>query len=257
LLKVRQLSSFYGPIQVLRDVSLDVAGGEAVAVLGPNGAGKSTLLRSISGLLRARKGSITYQGHEIAQHPPHAVVKLGIVHVPEGRRIFSQLSVTENLLMGAYTVSDQMEVREHLEFVFSLFPDLAEKKGQLGGELSGGQQQMLAVGRALMGRPSLLLLDEPSLGLSPIMVERLGETIASIRRDLGTSILIVEQNAGLAMELASRIYVMETGRITLSGATGEISTEQLRAAYLGQGSPARQPDGALPPAPAPDTIDNR
>jgi branched-chain amino acid transport system ATP-binding protein len=235
LLEVADLSSSYGPIRVLRHVSLEVQPGEAVAVLGPNGAGKSTLMRAISGLVKSRRGSIHYQGHEITRHAPHTIVRLGITHVPEGRRIFTQMTVVENLLMGAYTIDGRREVHEHMKFIFSLFPDLAQKKTQLGGELSGGQQQMLAIGRALMGRPTLLLLDEPSLGLSPIMVEQLGKTISTIRNDLGTSILLVEQNAGLAMELASRIYVMQTGQITMSGPTGEISQEALRRAYLGHG----------------------
>ena len=233
MLEVRQLSARHGPIQALRDVSLDVATGEAVAVLGPNGAGKSTLLRSISGLMKA-KGSIRFNGEEIVGRRPESIVRLGIVHVPEGRRIFTQMTVLENLLLGAYTCEDGASQREHLEFVYTLFPDLAQKKSQLGGELSGGQQQMLAIGRALMGRPSLLLLDEPSLGLSPILVEQVGETVAAIRKDLGTSILIVEQNAGLALEMASRVYVMQSGGIALSAPTDKISIEQIRQAYLGQ-----------------------
>ena len=233
MLDVQQLSSFYGPIQALREISLQVGPGEAVAVLGPNGAGKSTLLRSISSLVKPRHGSITYQGREIAGSSPDAIVRLGIVHVPEGRRIFTQMTVLENLMMGAFTRDDPKSVKERLNFVYGLFPDMDEKKGQLGGELSGGQQQMLAIGRALMSVPSLLLLDEPSLGLSPIMVEQLGSAIADIRERLGTSILLVEQNAGLALEMASRVYVMQTGRIVLSGATDEISIDEIRQAYLG------------------------
>ncbi len=234
MLEIRELNGFYGLAQVLRDVSLQVDTGEAVAVLGPNGAGKSTLLRCISGLSKSLKGSIQYNGREIAGHTPHAIVKLGIVQVPEGRRIFAQLTVLENLMMGAFTRGDHKAINEDLDFVFSMFPDLNQKKGQNGGELSGGQQQMLAIGRALMSRPSLLLLDEPSLGLSPIMVEQLGEAIAAIRSDLGMSVLLVEQNAGLAMEMASRIYVMQTGQLIMSSPTGEISIEQIGQAYLGQ-----------------------
>jgi branched-chain amino acid transport system ATP-binding protein len=233
LLEVRQLNSFYGAIQALRDVSMQIDEGEAVAVLGPNGAGKSTLLRSISGLVPRKHGSITYQGQEIGTRAPHHIVKLGIVHVPEGRRIFTQMTVLENLLMGGFTCDDATLVKNQLDFVLTMFPDLAEKRHQLGGELSGGQQQMLAIGRGLMSRPAVLLLDEPSLGLSPIMVEQLGSVIASIRHDLGTTVLLVEQNAGLALELANRIYVMQTGRIVLSGTTEEISAAQLREAYLG------------------------
>ncbi len=233
MLEVRQLNSFYGAIQALRDVSLQINEGEAVAVLGPNGAGKSTLLRSISGLVPRKHGTITYKGQEIAARAPHHIVKLGIVHVPEGRRIFTQMTVLENLLMGGFTCDDAALVKNQLDFVLTLFPDLAEKRHQLGGELSGGQQQMLAIGRGLMSRPTVLLLDEPSLGLSPIMVEQLGTVVASIRHDLGTTVLLVEQNAGLALELADRVYVMQTGRIVLSGTTAEISAAQLREAYLG------------------------
>ncbi len=233
MLKIRQLSSFYGPIQALREVSLDVDSGEAVAVLGPNGAGKSTLLRTISGLVKPRSGSILYREHEIVGRSTHAIVKLGIVHVPEGRRIFTQMTVLENLMMGAFTRDNKKDIEEHLEFVYEFFPDLAEKRRQLGGELSGGQQQMLAIGRALMSEPSLLLLDEPSLGLSPIMVEQLGKTITAIRQDLGMSIMLVEQNAGLALELTGHVYVMQAGRVVLSGATDEVSIEEIRQAYLG------------------------
>jgi branched-chain amino acid transport system ATP-binding protein len=234
LLKVERISSFYGPIQALREVSLEVGAGEAVAVLGPNGAGKSTLLHTISGLMKSRQGSIKYKGREIAGHSPHSIVRLGIVHVPEGRRIFSQMTVLENLMMGAFTRDDGRSINEDLNFVYSLFPDLGQKKGQLGGELSGGQQQMLAIGRALMGRPSLLLLDEPSLGLSPILVEQMGKAIADVRQRLGMSILLVEQNVWLAMEMASHIYVMQSGRVALSGSTEEISIQEIGQAYLGR-----------------------
>ena len=233
MLEIDRLSGFYGPIQALRDVSLQVAAGEAIAVLGPNGAGKSTLLHCISGLVKARHGSIRYEGREIASLAPHNIVRLGIVQVPEGRRIFTQMTVLENLMMGAFTHDDSRSINEHLDFVFSLFPDLAQKKAQLGGELSGGQQQMLAIGRALMARPSLLLLDEPSLGLSPLLVEQLGEAISAIRHDLGMSLLLVEQNVGLALEMASHVYVIQTGCIALNGPTEEISIDDVRRAYLG------------------------
>lgn len=233
MLKVEGLNSFYGPIQALRDVSLHVETGEAVGILGPNGAGKSTLLRTISGLLKPKQGSIEYEGRDIAGVPPHSVVKLGIAHVPEGRRIFTQLTVMENLLMGAFSRSDKNEINEDLDFTFSLFPDLKEKKGQLGGELSGGQQQMLAFGRALMSRPSLLLLDEPSLGLSPLLVEQLSLAPDAIRDRLGMSLLLVEQNVGLAMDMVTRFYVMQTGTIVMDGTTDDISPEQIRQAYLG------------------------
>jgi branched-chain amino acid transport system ATP-binding protein len=233
LLEVVQVNSYYGAVQALRDVSLEVGSGEAVAVLGPNGAGKSTLLRSISGLIRCRRGRISYEGKDIGKARTNAIVRMGIVQVPEGRHIFSQMSVRENLLMGAFVHGNGGGLKEQLQFVYSLFPDLEEKASRMGKELSGGQQQMLAIGRALMGRPSLLLLDEPSLGLSPIMVEQVVQTIEAIRKDIGTSVLLVEQDAGLALELASRVYVMQTGRITLSGSTRDVSPAQIRQAYLG------------------------
>jgi branched-chain amino acid transport system ATP-binding protein len=233
LLAIDRISSYYGAVQVLRDVSLDVKAGEAVAVLGPNGAGKSTLLRSISGLVRCKQGKLHFQGKEITRASTSAIVRMGIVQVPEGRHIFSQMTVHENLLMGAFVHENREALKEQLQFVYALFPDLEEKAPRMGKELSGGQQQMLAIGRALMGRPSLLLLDEPSLGLSPIMVEQVAQTIDTIRKDLGTSILLVEQDAGLALELTSRVYVMQTGRITLSGATSDVSPAQIRQAYLG------------------------
>jgi branched-chain amino acid transport system ATP-binding protein len=233
LLNVERLSSAYGPIEALHDASLRVDDGGAIAVLGPNGAGKSTLLHSISGLVRPRSGSITYNGREIAGWPPHRIVRLGIVQVPEGRRIFTQMSVYENLMMGAFT-RDGKDVSEDLDFVYSLFPALAEKRSRLGGELSGGQQQMLAIGRALMAKPSLLLLDEPSLGLSPLLVDQVGEAITNIRQRLGMAILLVEQNAGLALEMASHIYVMQAGRVVLDAASDKISVDDIRRAYLGQ-----------------------
>jgi len=238
LLRVDRVSSFYGPLQALHEASLEVPHAGAVAVLGPNGAGKSTLLHTISGLIHARKGSITYNGQEIAHQQPYHIVRLGIVQVPEGRRIFTQMSVYENLMMGAFTRDGGKEVAEDIDFVFSLFPDLAEKRSRLGGELSGGQQQMLAIGRALMAKPSLLLLDEPSLGLSPILVEQLGQAIADIRRRLGMAILLVEQNVGLALEMASHVYVMATGRVVLSAPSAEISVDDIRRSYLGQSQSA-------------------
>ena len=236
MLEVEQVSSFYGPIQALREISLHVATGEAVAVLGPNGAGKSTLLRSISGLVKPRQGSIKFQGREIAGHSPHSIVRLGIAHVPEGRRIFTQMTVLENLTLGAFTRNDGKGIKADVDFVYSLFPDLVEKKGQMGGELSGGQQQMLAIGRAFMSQPSLLLMDEPSLGLAPIMVDqlrKLGKRLAELRERLGMSILLVEQHVDLALEITSRVYVMQTRRIALSGSSENISIEEIRQAYLG------------------------
>lgn len=233
MLEIQRLSSHYGAVRALWDVSIDVQPGEAVAVLGPNGAGKSTLLRNISGLIKTHQGSIKYNGRELANHTPHSIVRMGIIHVPEGRHIFTQQTVLDNLLLGAFVHGNNASIRDQLNFVFELFPDLGAKRGQLGGQLSGGQQQMLAIGRALMGRPALLLLDEPSLGLSPILVEAVGTTIAAIRKQLGTSILLVEQNAGLALEMTSRVYVMQTGRVVLSGQTDQLTAEQIREAYLG------------------------
>lgn len=235
MLEISNLSAGYGPIQVLRDVSLEVHPGEIVAVLGTNGAGKSTLLRTISGLVRPRSGSIEYKGREIAGWSPHAIVRQGIVHVPEGRRIFTQMTVFENLMMGAFTHRNSKGVNQDLELVFLLFPDLVEKQGQMGGELSGGQQQMLAIGRALMSRPTCLLLDEPSMGLSPLLVEELGglgQALADIQEERGMSIVLVEQNVGLAMEMASRVYIMETGRVTWGGNTEEISLDEIRRRFL-------------------------
>jgi branched-chain amino acid transport system ATP-binding protein len=240
LLRVEQVNSFYGRVQALRDISIEVPSGQAVGVLGPNGAGKSTLLHTISGLVKPRSGSIRYNDKDVAGKSPRAIVKAGIAQVPEGRRIFTQLTVMENLNMGAYTRKGA-GIDEDLESVFSMFPVLAEKRGQLGGELSGGQQQMLAIGRALMAKPSLLLLDEPSLGLSPLMVEQLGEAIAHIRERSGTSILLVEQNVGLALEMVSHVYVMQTGRVILSGPAEEIVLDEIRRAYLGQPAAVLQP----------------
>ena len=239
MLRVSQLNSYYGRVQALRDVSLEVPDGGAVGVLGPNGAGKSTLLHSISGLVKPRSGSIRYADRELAGASPHAIVKAGIAQVPEGRRIFTQLSVLENLQMGAFTRSGD-RIQQDLDGVFSMFPALAEKRSQLGGELSGGQQQMLAIGRALMAKPSLLLLDEPSLGLSPLMVEQLGEAIANIRKQSGVSILLIEQNVGLALEMVNDVYVMQAGHVVLTGSAKAISLDEIRRAYLGQSAATPQ-----------------
>jgi branched-chain amino acid transport system ATP-binding protein len=233
LLSVERVTSFYGPIQALHGVSMQVEAKGAIAVLGPNGAGKSTLLHSISGLIHPRSGTISYNGQQISGLSPDRIVRLGIVQVPEGRRIFTQMTVHENLLIGAFT-RGRSDTSEDLDLVFSLFPVLAEKRSRLGGELSGGQQQMLAIGRALMAKPSLLLLDEPSLGLSPLLVEQLGEAITNIRERYGMAILLVEQNAGLALEMTGHVYVMQTGRVILDAASDEISVDDIRRAYLGQ-----------------------
>jgi branched-chain amino acid transport system ATP-binding protein len=232
LLDVRDLRAGYGAIVALKGISLHVDEGEIVTLIGSNGAGKSTTLRAISGVIRPRAGQVTFAGQRIDRLQPHAIVRLGISHVPEGRGIFHSLSVHENLLMGAYTRNDAVE--QDLERVYRLFPRLKERLRQPGGTLSGGEQQMLAIGRALMARPRLLLLDEPSMGLSPVLVETIFETIQEIRRE-GATVLLVEQNALMALEIADRAYVIESGEITLSGTGSELSRDDsVRRAYLGE-----------------------
>ncbi len=236
MLELRGVRTFYGAIEALKGISLKVEEGEVVALLGSNGAGKSTTLRTISGLLRPREGEIRFQGQSIAGLPPDEIVKLGIVHVPEGRRIFGPLTVEENLEMGAFLARGQKKrIQEDLARVYDMFPRLKERRRQLAGTLSGGEQQMLAVGRALMARPKLLMLDEPSMGLAPNLVQFIMQTVREINRQ-GVTVLVVEQNARSALRLASRAYVMETGRITLEGPAAELArNEQVVAAYLGGG----------------------
>ena len=225
----------YGSIRALQGVSLRVGQGELVALIGSNGAGKTTTLRTISGLLRASAGLITFEGAEIGRAPTDRIVALGIGHCPEGRRIFGGLTVRENLTLGAVSQRDRTAVAAELANVFALFPLLEERGGQAGGTLSGGEQQMLAIGRALMSRPRLLLLDEPSLGLAPLMVERIFETIAELKRQ-GRTILLVEQNVHHAFDVADRVYVMETGRITLDGAADALRRDpKVEQSYLGAG----------------------
>ena len=233
LLDVNDLNVYYDAIHALQGVSFNIEQGEIVTLIGANGAGKSTTLRTISGLLRSRTGSITYKNQDITLTPPEQIVKYGISHVPEGRKIFAPLTVRENLEMGAYTRNDPAEIRTSMEKVFKSFPRLKERINQLGGTLSGGEQQMLATGRGLMSRPALLLLDEPSMGLSPILVEEIFRIIEEINKE-GTSILLVEQNASMALSIANRAYVLETGRIVLSGPANEVANNpQVKAAYLG------------------------
>jgi branched-chain amino acid transport system ATP-binding protein len=233
LLKVQDLHVAYGSILALQGINFHVNEGEIVTLIGANGAGKSTTLRSVSGLLRPVHGDILFQGKSLTRVPTERIVRLGICHVPEGRQIFAKLTVRENLEMGAYTRSDKREIAESMERVFASFPRLKERLSQTGGTLSGGEQQMLAMGRGLMSRPSLLLLDEPSMGLAPILVEEIFNIIQSINAQ-GTSILLVEQNAAMALSVASRGYVLETGRIVLEGATHDLlENPQVRAAYLG------------------------
>jgi branched-chain amino acid transport system ATP-binding protein len=233
LLQVEGLNVFYGAIQALKGISFDVQEGEIVTLIGANGAGKSTTLKTVSGMIRSRGGSIKFKGKDISSVPPHQVVSGGMAHVPEGRRVFANLSVRENLLLGAYTVSDRSRVAQTMERVFAWFPRLKERLNQPAGTLSGGEQQMLAMGRGLMSEPTLLMLDEPSMGLSPILVQQVFDIIREINR-AGTSILLVEQNAFMALAIASRAYVLETGHVVLSGPASELREDpKVRAAYLG------------------------
>jgi branched-chain amino acid transport system ATP-binding protein len=235
VVEIEDLHVYYGAIHALKGVSLNVGEGEIVTLIGSNGAGKSTTLRAINGLNRPRQGRIRFQGRDITAATPHSIVKSGIAQSPEGRRLFPRMSVTENLEMGAFQRTDRANFRADMERVFELFPRLKERRSQRAGTLSGGEQQMCAIGRALMARPKLLLLDEPSMGLAPIFVERIFEIVVEINRQ-GTPVLLVEQNALMALEVAQRGYVMETGRIALQGAAGELKTnEQVRRTYLGEG----------------------
>ena len=234
LLNVEDLHVAYGAIRALQGVSFHIEEGEIVTLIGANGAGKSTTLRTISGLLRPYQGGVTFDGRSITSVPAERIVKLGISQVPEGRQIFSSLTVLENLEMGAYTRSDKNEIDASMERVFTSFPRLKERLKQYGGTLSGGEQQMLAMGRGLMSQPKLLLLDEPSMGLAPILVEEIFEIIKRINAE-GTSILLVEQNAAMALSIANRGYVLETGRIVLEGNARQLlSDPQVRGAYLGE-----------------------
>ncbi len=233
LLELNDIDAYYGRAQALRGVSLQVGPGEVVAILGANGAGKSTTLLTISGLLRPRQGRILFQGKPIGREKPGRIVGMGISHCPEGRALFPDMTVQDNLSLGAFLRRDRPGIAEDLDRVYRHFPRLQERKGQLAGSLSGGEQQMLAIGRALMSRPRLLLLDEPSLGLSPILVEEMFRIIEGINRE-GTAVLLVEQNVGAALEAAHRAYVMETGRIVFSGTKEELlHNDRVRRAYLG------------------------
>lgn len=235
MLEISNLHVKYGAIAALKGISLSVKPGQIVTMIGANGAGKSTLLRAISGLIRVASGSITFDGVELANMHAHKVVAAGISHAPEGRMIFANLSVKENLEMGAYLRSNRGEIATDLERVFGLFPRLKERIRQSGGTLSGGEQQMLAIGRALMARPKMLLLDEPSLGIGPILVKAIFATIVEINKEFGMTILLVEQNAHQALKIAQYGYVLETGQIILEGAAADIArNEQVRKAYLGE-----------------------
>ncbi|HJA80049.1 ABC transporter ATP-binding protein [uncultured Desulfovibrio sp.] len=233
MLEVKGIDTFYGNIQALRDVSLRVDDGEIVTLIGANGAGKSTTLMTICGINRPRKGEILWNGTPIHTLPPNEIVKLGISQVPEGRLIFPDLSVRENLDLGAFLRNDKQGIREDLDYVFDLFPILAQRRKQAGGTLSGGEQQMLAISRALMARPKLLLLDEPSLGLAPIIIQQIFKIIQKVNAD-GTTVFLVEQNANQALRIAHRGYVMENGRIVMSDAASRLlESSDIRAAYLG------------------------
>ena len=233
MLTVNDINVFYGAIHAIKGVSLEVNEGEIVTLIGANGAGKSTILRTISGLLKPKTGSIQFEGQEIAGMPAHEIVKTGISQVPEGRRIFAEMSVLENLELGAFTRKDKDGIKADMELVFERFPRLKERIGQLAGTLSGGEQRMLAMGRALMSRPRLLLLDEPSMGLAPLLIKEIFAIIQDINKT-GTTVLLVEQNANMALSIAHRAYVLETGRITLSGDAKELAaSDEVRKAYLG------------------------
>ena len=234
ILRVKDVHTYYGRIEALKGISLEVHEGEVVTLIGSNGAGKSTTLRSINGLNSPREGSIEFQGQLITDRPAHEIVKLGIAQSPEGRRLFPRMSVVENLEMGAYQRNDRAEIKVDLDRVYGLFPRLAERRSQRAGTLSGGEQQMVAIGRALMARPKLLMLDEPSMGLAPIFVEKIFEIIREINEQ-GTPILLVEQNALMALDAANRGYVLETGHVALEGPASELrDNEQVRKTYLGE-----------------------
>ena len=233
MLEVNNLEVYYGVICALKGISFEVNEGEIVSLIGANGAGKTTMMQSIVGLIPKKAGHVTFMGKDITKTPCHKIVHMGMTQVPEGRRIFQELSVYENLLMGAYTTKDQQKFKEDLESIYERFPRLAERRNQIAGTLSGGEQQMLAMSRAIMCHPKLLMLDEPSMGLSPLLVDQVFEIIKDINKS-GTTILLVEQNAGKSLAISDRAYVMENGRIVLSGTGAELaSSEKVRKAYLG------------------------
>jgi branched-chain amino acid transport system ATP-binding protein len=234
VLEIKNLVVNYGVITALQGISLSVKQGDIVTLIGANGAGKTTTLRTISGLLRARGGEVVYQGQIITNLAPHKLVERGIAHVPEGRMVFANLTVMENLRMGAYLVKDKLAIQRELDYVFNLFPRLKERERQIAGTLSGGEQQMLAIGRALMSKPRFLMLDEPSLGIAPLLVQKIFEKIVEINRDHSITVLLVEQNANLALEISTYGYVLETGRILLHGSSASLrENPQVRNAYLG------------------------
>jgi branched-chain amino acid transport system ATP-binding protein len=233
LLEINDIHTYYGNIEALKGITVEVEEGECVTLIGSNGAGKSTTLRSVSGLTPPRQGSIRFNGREITETPPQDIVAMGVAQSPEGRHVFPRMTVNENLLLGAYLRRDHSEISSDLERVYDLFPRLKERERQKGGTMSGGEQQMLAIGRALMARPTLLLLDEPSMGIAPILVERIYETIAEINRQ-GTTILLVEQNANFALDVSARGYVLETGHVALADKSAALrENPEVQRAYLG------------------------
>ena len=234
MLEIRDLEVNYGAINAIKKISFDVNQGEVIALIGANGAGKTTILHTITGLLKAKSGSVMFEGKELLKTPPHKIVEMGMAHVPEGRRIFQQLSVYKNLSLGAFTRKDKNEFEENLEKVYEKFPRLQERKKQVAGTLSGGEQQMLAMGRALMSQPKIILMDEPSMGLSPLFGGEVFNIIEEIKKS-GTTVLLVEQNAKKALEVADRAYVLETGKIVLSGNANELmNNDSVKKAYLGE-----------------------
>ena len=234
MLTIKDLEVYYGVIQAIKGVSFEVNQGEVIALIGANGAGKTTILHTIAGLISPKKGSVLFEGNELTKMPAHKIVSLGMAHVPEGRRVFADLSVYENLRMGAYTRKDKGEIEATLEKVYDRFPRLKERRNQMAGTLSGGEQQMLAMGRALMSKPKILLMDEPSMGLSPIMVNEIFSIIQEVS-DSGTTVLLVEQNAKKALAIADRGYVLETGKIVLEGKASDLlNDDSIKKAYLGE-----------------------
>ncbi|MBO5197651.1 MAG: ABC transporter ATP-binding protein [Lachnospiraceae bacterium] len=234
MLTVKDLKVNYGMIQAIKGVSFEVEEGEVIALIGANGAGKTTILHTVTGLLKAVSGEITFDGHNLLKTPAHKIVSLGMAHVPEGRRIFQELSVYDNLMLGAYTRKDKAGIAETLETVYTRFPRLQERKKQIAGTLSGGEQQMLAMGRALMSKPRIILMDEPSMGLSPLFVSEIFDIIEKISKS-GTTVLLVEQNAKKALSIADRAYVLETGSIVMSGKASELMNDpSVKKAYLGE-----------------------
>lgn len=234
MLEVKDLKVYYGMIQAIKGISFEVNQGEVIALIGANGAGKTTILHTVTGLIAPKAGSIVFEGKDITKVPAHKIVSMGMAHVPEGRRVFAQLSVYDNLKMGAYTRKDKTEIEESLENVYKRFPRLEERKNQMAGTLSGGEQQMLAMGRALMSRPKIILMDEPSMGLSPIFVNEIFDIIQEVSAS-GTTVLLVEQNAKKALSIADRAYVLETGKISLEGdAKVLMNDDSIKKAYLGE-----------------------